>query len=236
MSNDPSGLLLFPGDLLTSGEAIAKSLTCDILDFHSAKSTLPASSAKGPPLSPPLMKNDTYSVPLQETEVLPLAPSCALWLVASFVIRNAPLVNPDNNLFLGLVKERFPPLVAIRSPKMIGLISSKCSFLPEENGSNWSADPGFSATGFEPRSSLDPVASDLVRFSVNSALNQSLPFACDSSQSKFDKLVSKHCIFIPSDVGNNVVSPCLIPGLLSPVSSCANTPGPHLSCEEQLSS
>ncbi|KAJ9086463.1 hypothetical protein DSO57_1003798 [Entomophthora muscae] len=86
VSDDPSSLLLFSSDLFTSSEAIVKSLTCNNLDLQSAESILPAPSAKGTSLYPPLMQNDTDSVSLQEMEVLPLAPSHASWLVASLVL------------------------------------------------------------------------------------------------------------------------------------------------------
>ncbi|KAJ9056526.1 hypothetical protein DSO57_1032133 [Entomophthora muscae] len=69
MSDDPSSILLFPSDLLTSGEAIVKSLTCNNMDLYSAEPILSAPSTKGSP-PPPLLHIDTDSVPLLEMEAL----------------------------------------------------------------------------------------------------------------------------------------------------------------------
>ncbi|KAJ9074657.1 hypothetical protein DSO57_1004113 [Entomophthora muscae] len=103
VSDDPSSLLLFPGDLLTSGKAMVKSLTCDNLDLHSAEPILPAPSAEGPLLSPPRMQDDIDSIPLQETQVLPLAPSCGPWLIVGFVLMGLnsyfPQLSPVSSLW-----------------------------------------------------------------------------------------------------------------------------------------
>ncbi|KAJ9073140.1 hypothetical protein DSO57_1019772 [Entomophthora muscae] len=102
VSDDPSSLLLFPSDLLTSREALVKILTCNNLDLYSAGSILPTPSTKESPPSLPLLQDDTDSVSLMETEVPTLSPSCSPWLVTGLVLMGLNSYFPQLSLVSSL--------------------------------------------------------------------------------------------------------------------------------------
>ncbi|KAJ9048535.1 hypothetical protein DSO57_1034203 [Entomophthora muscae] len=103
VNDDLSSLLLFPSDILTSREAIVKSLTCNDLDLHSTESILPSPSTKGYPPPPPLLQSDADSVPLLETEATTLAPSRAPWLITGLMLMGLnsyfPQLSPVSSLW-----------------------------------------------------------------------------------------------------------------------------------------
>ncbi|KAJ9085233.1 hypothetical protein DSO57_1016035 [Entomophthora muscae] len=108
VSDDPSTLLSLPGNFLTSGEVIVKSLTCDSLDLCSTKSSFSIPSPEIHPLSPLLVQEGTDSVPLQEMEILPFIPSCAPWLVAGVMLMGSNSYFPQLNQYpsSGLLSEQ----------------------------------------------------------------------------------------------------------------------------------
>ncbi|KAJ9068787.1 hypothetical protein DSO57_1025167 [Entomophthora muscae] len=98
ISVTPSSLLLFPWDLLASGEAVVKSLTCDDLNLHSAELILPTPDAEGPPPSPSPLQDKTVVAPLPEAKVSTLAPSRAPWLVTGLTLMRLNSYFPQLSL------------------------------------------------------------------------------------------------------------------------------------------
>ncbi|KAJ9082837.1 hypothetical protein DSO57_1000822 [Entomophthora muscae] len=136
-SEVPSSLLSLPGNLLYSGEAVVKSLTCDDLDLDDDDYASPAPVGKKVPMSAPPVLEKSNLVSLHASGISPSAPACAPWLLT--------------NLALMALNAYFPQL----SP-MSSLWSPLQAAVPVLH---WTASWWFVLPGWEPNSvSLAPLS------------------------------------------------------------------------------
>ncbi|KAJ9068987.1 hypothetical protein DSO57_1023193 [Entomophthora muscae] len=103
VGRDPSSLWDLPSGLLFSGEAVAKSLTCDDLDLDTVDHTSPVSE-EAVPLMPPLLSMvQSHSVPLRTSKVSSPAPTCTPWLLTSLILMGLntyfPQLSPVSSLW-----------------------------------------------------------------------------------------------------------------------------------------
>ncbi|KAJ9090373.1 hypothetical protein DSO57_1003109 [Entomophthora muscae] len=99
----PSSLLILPGSLLYSGEAVVKSLTCDDLDLEVLNHASSAPASEEVPMSPPLGLEKSDSVPLRASVAPPFALTCTPWLLTGLALMalNAyfPQLSPVSSLW-----------------------------------------------------------------------------------------------------------------------------------------
>ncbi|KAJ9073839.1 hypothetical protein DSO57_1012170, partial [Entomophthora muscae] len=86
IGDNPSSLLLLPGGLLISGEAVVKSLAYNDLDLYADDHDVPTPTMEAVPVSTPPSLEVNNLVPPQVTVKTSSSPTCIPWLLAGLAL------------------------------------------------------------------------------------------------------------------------------------------------------